>query len=334
MGKLRFGWLTAALSVSVCIGSQALAQGAENCGDILRYASRDYSRTVSYNDQRKYFYKAVCQDESSGFGVSFKDASQALGLNYSSKDNYCSEEKKFDQATSYNRTDSNIVVTAALETYAQCRALEGQGIVTRLTTSGGGDVTAFQLSVHRTGAFSRAVSTVTVDDPTAVDCTFKGGPGASTPVTAVHTDVDYALPENGGTWSLSCTRKGTKTTSGDMTYPRVRLIVGTTAPLGGIAINFEETGLAGSAWANELKAQLTALNGRVSGIKIVATPAPGGPLDIGVSNGQLGCQGPNQFVYWFQGATFGNQALDMFKCATVQLVVPPVVTPAGTTAAR
>ncbi|WBV41593.1 hypothetical protein [Pseudoroseomonas cervicalis] len=320
------GWLPVALSVSLCIGSQALAQGSENCGDILRYASRDYSRTVSYNDQRKYFYNSVCRGELSGFNVSFRDANQALGLSYSSKENYCSEEKKFDEANSYNQSDSNRVVTAALETYAQCRALEGQGIITKITTSGGADVTAFQISIYRTGSFSRSISTITVDDPKAVDCSFKGGSGDSTRVSNIHTDVNYVLPENGGSWSLSCARNGNPNASGDRTYPRVRLIVGTTAPFGGIAINFEEMGSAGSVWANDLRSQINAridaLNSRVSGIKIVTTPDLK-ILDIASPKGERGCDNVNQFVYWFKGAEINNQSLDIFRCATVQLVVPP-----------
>ncbi|MGX0963198.1 hypothetical protein AB7M63_003647 [Bradyrhizobium japonicum] len=304
--------------VSCPIITTARADDSGSCTDALRYASRNYINQVSYSDQRKFFYKAVCEASGTSLGLDYRSADVALGLNYTSKDDYCSHEKSYDQATQYDQRNSSIVVEQALETFLQCRALKDAGIEAKLTVPAG-EVTVFEVKVTRVGSNQASVTSVTIDDPNAVACKFKGA-GNSRATSGTHTDVDYSLPNNSGTWSLACVRK-TVVSAGVTTYPRVKLIVGTSAGTGGFPISLDEVGLATGAWANDLKKQVAGLNARVDGVRLsVKDSSTVRHNPIGEN---LGCEAPNQFVNWFEGdQSFGGH-IRGFRCATLELVVPP-----------
>jgi hypothetical protein len=250
----------------------ARAADSESCGDVLRYASRDVTSSVTYSDLRKAYYNQVCTSTTSSGGLSFGDASIALGLSYSSKDDYCQHEQSWASSTNYSRQDASLVVSGALTAYVQCRALSRAGINTYITVPPTDSPAVFSVQISRSSATPVSVSAVRLSDPAAVSCSAAAG-GQTRPIQGLVTNINYALPQSDARWSLSCTRKGTANTTGT-SYNPVQLIVSTTQ--GDLPVAFSGVGLAANVWANTLRGEITAqinslntdLNNLASGLRV------------------------------------------------------------------
>lgn len=303
----------AASFILATLSQFSLAETLEQCGDILRYAARDISSQVTFSDQRKYYYQQLCKNSSNGFGLDYKDAQTVLGFSYSSKDDYCKAEQSFDTNTNYSRIDSNLVVRNALDSYVQCRALSKEGISTSVTMPPSNNPLIFSLGIKRTSSNPQTIQTVTID-PDVVSCSTQKN-GRSFLLNKKVNDISYKLPNSEARWTMSCTRKNTSDTNGNKTYMPVQLIVTTTA--GDLPIALSEMGLAASNWANDL-------NNRISGIKISMDRhgKKEDTMDIDSPNAAKDCNN-NDVAYGFSTSDAAN-ALDFWRCATINLVIPPV----------
>jgi hypothetical protein len=238
----------------------AQAEDPESCGDILRYASRDVTSSVNFSDVRKYYYNQVCKNASTGAGLSFGDADLSLGLSYSSKDDYCANEKTFDLSTNYSRQDASIVVGTALSAYVQCRSLSSAGINTYITVPPTANPIVFSVQISRSSANPVTITQVRLSDSSGVSCSTTVR-GKIKPLEGLVTDIGYALPQSSARWALSCTRQSTAGTSGT-TFNPIQLIVSTTQ--GDLPVSFSGVGLAANNWASDIKGQISVTQDAVS----------------------------------------------------------------------
>jgi hypothetical protein len=259
--KITFALLVA--TVVSGITSPAMAQEAESCGDILRYASRDIRRDVSFSDQRKYYYQKVCKSSSSGFGVDYKDAASALGLSYSSKDDYCKAEQSFDTSTAYNQADSSMVVRNSLDAYVACRALSAKGVATSVSLPPSDTPTVFSISVQRRSSVPQTIDSLAFD-PTTVTCNSQNN-GQIQSFEKAFNAVGFQLPQSEAQWSLVCTRKPAVDPNGNRTYGPVQLILTTTS--GALPISLPQIGYAAGAWASEIRSESAALSKKLTSVE-------------------------------------------------------------------
>jgi hypothetical protein len=241
----------------------ASADEVESCGDILRYASRDVRRDVSFSDQRKYYYQKVCKTASSGVGIDYKDAASALGLSYSSKDDYCKAEQSFDTSTSYNQADSSIVVRSSLDAYVACRALSAKGVTTSVSFPSSETPTVFSISVQRRSSVPQTVDSLAID-PDTVSCNSQSN-GQVQSFDKTFNIVGFQLPQSEAQWSLLCTRKPAVSPNGNRTYGPVQLILTTSS--GALPISLPQIGYAAGAWATELQSDAAAISKKLTSVE-------------------------------------------------------------------
>ena len=242
----------------------AVAQEVESCGDILRYASRDVRRDVSFSDQRKYYYRNVCKSSNTGIGIDYKDATSALGLSYSSKDDYCKGEQSFDTNTNYNQADSSLVVRNSLDAYVACRALSTKGVVTSVSLPPSDTPTVFSISVQRKSSMPQSVDSLAID-PTTVSCNAQNN-GQAQSLDKNFNVIGFQLPQSDAQWSLICTRKPVVDSIGNRNYGPVQLILTTSA--GALPISLPQIGYAAGAWVSELRSDTTTLAKKLSSMEV------------------------------------------------------------------
>lgn len=246
----------AILIVNTILVPSAQAQQTENCGDILRYASRNITSSVSFADLRKYYYSNVCSSNQTGLGISFKDATDALGLTYSNKDDYCRGEKSFDSSNTYSRQDASLVVNGALTAYVQCRTLSSQGINTYVSIPPADTPTVFSIGISRSSANPVTITAVRIDRPSAVNCAAVSG-NKTTEMKTSLTRINVALPQSDDRWSLTCSRVGQSVTDGTSFDP-VQVILSTTR--GDFPFSLVGGGLAANNWAQSIKDSIAKLD--------------------------------------------------------------------------
>jgi len=241
--------LTSSLSTVV------VADENESCGDILRYASRDVRHSVSFSDQRKFYFQKVCKSGSSGVGIDYKDAASALGLSYSSKDEYCKSEQSFDNSTSYDQIDSSVVVRSSLDAYVACRALSAKGVATSLSMPPGDTPTVFSISVQRRSPVPQTIDSLTIDPATVACNSLNKGQVQS--FDNQFNSIGFELPQSEAQWSLVCVRKASTEPEGNRSYGPVQLILTTSS--GALPISLPAVGYAAGAWAAELRNETSSL---------------------------------------------------------------------------
>lgn len=239
------------------------AQDQESCGDILRYASRDISKGVTYSDQRKYFYNKVCRNNDSGINLSYKDVTTALGLSYSSKEEYCSGEKSYDTNINYSQAESSIVVRNSLDAYVACRSLSDKGVLTSLTMPAGEAPIVFALNAQRRSAQPQSVDSLALN-PDAVACTSIRD-GQSQVLDKQYNTIGFQLPESSAQWSLLCTRKYISDPQGNRTFLPVQMVLTTSA--GSFPVSLPQAGYAAGAWTNELRAENISISKKLASVE-------------------------------------------------------------------
>ena len=227
------------------------AESTEQCGDILKYASRDVQSKVTFDDQKKYYYEKVCKNSSVGVDVDYKDAVKALGLSYSSKDAYCRDEQSFNSNTTYSRSDSSYVVQNSLDAYVQCRALNQKGITTSVTMPPTENPTVFSIGIQNNSPFAPVIQTVSFD-PDSLSCTTQKDNELLVLNKNVN-NISYVLPYNKDKWSLVCNRKVITNIDGNKVYGPVQLIVTTTA--GDLPLSLSAIGIASDSWASTFRSE-------------------------------------------------------------------------------
>jgi len=298
------------------------AGATESCGDLLRFASRDMRTSTTYDDQRKFFYEAICKGSGKSGNLNYEDANSALGLGYTSKDEYCSAEQSATSSISYSRNDSSLVVREALDAYYRCRALETRGIAADISLPVDQPPVVFSVGIARTGSDKQTIHSVRLSDTAALECTALKD-GKQIPLSETANAIAFELPESKSRWTMSCTRKGRDDGAGNVSYPPVQLIVTTSG--GDLPLALPEVGLASATWArdlrNEMRAQIERVQTRVDGLSLLVDRKPA-VYDMAGAGQSADCNG-NEIVYGFIGAQSSNQALDMWKCAEFRLSVPP-----------
>lgn len=140
------------------VGSSATAESKESCGDILRYASRDVRKDVSFSDLRLYYFQKVCKSDDSSVGMSYGDATQALGFNFTSKSEYCKAEESATKDTKFTQADSSLVVRNSLDAYVACRGISDKGVDMSVVLPPVDAPTVFSISVQRRSAQPQSVT--------------------------------------------------------------------------------------------------------------------------------------------------------------------------------
>lgn len=229
--------------------SNAIAEANESCGDILRYASRDVRRDVSFSDLRLYYYQRVCSSDNAGLDISYGDASQALGFNFTSKSEYCKAEESATKNTKFSKTDSSIVVRNSLDAYVACRAISDKGINMSVVLPPVESPTVFSIIVQRLSSLPQSVNSLILD-PEAVICSAEKD-GQQQTLNQPFNSINFNLPQSDAKWSLLCTRKAVVDSSNNKTYPPTQLILTTSA--GALPVYLPQSSYASGTWTSELR---------------------------------------------------------------------------------
>lgn len=244
------------LALAIVYPNSTMAdQGQENCGEILRYSSRNITHKVSGSDQRKYYYKQICEHSGIGVGIDYKDAEAVFGFSFSSKDEYCSNEKKYDLNTSYTSESSNLVVAESLSAYVKCRALNKEGINTAITLSSPIDPVMFSIAINRASQYPVTINDVRLD-PKLVECTSRIDEKLKRLISSSNL-ISYALPESSEKWTMSCTRKPRIDSNLSKSFDPVQLIVTTSA--GDLPLSLNGFGLVADVWASDLRYEINSI---------------------------------------------------------------------------
>lgn len=259
--------------LTVGIVSNATAQTNESCGDILRYSSRDVRKDVSFSDLRLYYYQKVCTSDSADVGISYGDASEALGFNFKSKSDYCKAEEVATKDTKFSQVDSSIVVRNSLDAYVACRAISDKGVEMSVVLPPVDSPTVFSISVQRRSAQPQSVNSLVID-PDAVICSAEKD-GQQQAFDKQFNLIGYNLPQSDAKWSLLCTRKASVDGNNNKTYPPTQLILTTSA--GALPVYLPQSSYASGSWTSQLRGEVVALtkklsilDGQLAGQKIIA----------------------------------------------------------------
>jgi hypothetical protein len=91
-----------ALLIALLTSAGATAQTAEQCAAVLTLTGRNELLSLREGEKLAYFYKQACRGESTDLGLSFEKAKISLGLTYSSREQFCEQEKSRQDERDFN----------------------------------------------------------------------------------------------------------------------------------------------------------------------------------------------------------------------------------------
>lgn len=242
------------LTMQFAVMTEAWAQAGSQCNAALTVTGRNELLRVSESDRRAYFYRQVCQSQATSAGFSFESVKVALGLTYSSQQQYCEAERSQWENYQFDYLQTSTVVEKALDSWLACLKLTRSGIIMTPQL----EPTRLILDLERGGRARGVVRGVVATAGTVCKGHLPNRNGGATTSQVLSDSINFQLPTD-ETWTVICDRTALPSAvqPDAVVYPATTITLDTTE--GAFSMTLEQSPLATERWANEISSTLAAL---------------------------------------------------------------------------